>query len=143
MIMQNLDPSQSSTVTETTISRQFLLRWFFLLLGGVFFILGIVGIVLPVLPTTPFILLTAGCWARGSLRFHRWLIAHPVFGKMVSDWQEKRAIPRYAKYLAWTMMTLSCGMLFYRLSTDFQWLAWLTSVICLATAIWMARLPDA
>lgn len=141
MTTSNLE--QNPSMNFPSQSNRLLVRWFFLLLGGIFFGLGIIGIVLPILPTTPFILLAAACWARGSSVFHHWLINHRVFGKIVTDWQEKRAIPRYAKYLAWTMMTLSCGMLFYRLPTDFQWLAWITSVICFLTMIWMARLPDA
>ena len=121
-----------------------LIRWLFLFLGTLFFVLGLIGIVLPVLPTTPFVLLAAACWAKGSDKFHQWLINHRIFGKMVTDWQQKRAIPRYGKYLAWTMMTASCVMLFYRLQdSSLLWLAWVTSGICLATAIWMARLPNA
>lgn len=118
-------------------------RWLFIGLGGVFFALGAAGVVLPVLPTTPFMLLAAACWAKGSQRFHDWLIDHRLFGKMVVDWQQHRAIPRRAKYLAWSMMTLSCLMLFYRLPAHWHWLAWLTTVVCALTAVWMARLPDA
>jgi hypothetical protein len=114
-----------------------------MLLGGIFFITGLVGIVLPILPTTPFVLLAAACWAKSSDKFHQWLINHKVFGTMVINWEQHRAIPRKAKYLAWLMMALSCGMLFYRLSDSLQWLAWLTSVMCFTTAIWMSRLPDA
>ncbi|MBV6621218.1 YbaN family protein, partial [Acinetobacter baumannii] len=70
------------------------------ILGAVFFILGLIGIVLPVLPTTPFILLTSTCWAKGSIKFNNCLLNHKIFGKMVIDWQQHRAIPRKAKYLA-------------------------------------------
>lgn len=118
------------------------MRAVFFVLGCLFFVLGIVGIFLPVLPTTPFMLLTAGCWANSSERFHSWLIHHPQFGKFIQNWQEKRAIPRRAKYFAWTMMTLSCAMLFYRLPNHL-WIAILTSIICFCTMVWMARLPDA
>lgn len=118
-------------------------RFLFMGLGAVFFVAGFIGIVLPVLPTTPFMLLAAACWAKSSQRFHDWLVNHRVFGQMVIDWHQHRAIPRKAKYLAWTMMTLSCAMLFYRFEAHLQWLAWLTTFICMATAIWMYRLPDA
>lgn len=119
------------------------MRLLFIGLGSVFFMAGLIGVVLPVLPTTPFMILAAACWAKGSQRFHNWLITHRTFGKMVVDWQQHRAIPRKAKYLAWTMMTLSCAMLFYRFSADLQWLAWLTTAICVVTALWMYRLPNA
>lgn len=143
----HLIPSTHTEDTENTeeskVHQYRLMRILFMLLGGTFLILGIIGIALPVLPTTPFILLAAACWARGSQRFHDWLIQHRVFGNIVKNWQKNRAIPRGAKYLAWSMMTLSCAMLFYRMSEDLQWLAWLTSCICFITALWMARLPNA
>lgn len=62
---------------------------------------------------------------------------------MLTDWQERRAMPRFAKYLAWGMMGVSSAVLFYRLPSDKLWIAVLTGAICLATGIWMARLPDA
>ncbi len=117
-------------------------RIFFLILGMVFLVLALIGVVLPGMPTTVFVLLAAWSWAKSSERFHDWLLNHNLFGQMVRDWHEKRAMPRKAKYIAWTMMGLSSAFLFYRLPADLLWVAILTSVLCLATAIWMARLPD-
>lgn len=122
---------------------QKLVRWVFLFLGFLFLGIGIIGIVLPVLPTTPFVLLATACFAKSSEKFHYWLINHKTFGPLIKNWHERRAIPRYAKYLAWSMMALSCTMLFYRLSPQMIWIACTTSTICLLTTIWMARLPDA
>jgi uncharacterized protein len=67
---------------------------------------GIVGIFLPLLPTTPFVLLAALCFSRGSLRCEAWLLIHPRFGPMVRDWRANRAIPLPAKQLATVMMTI-------------------------------------
>ena len=120
-----------------------LLRWVFFIMGFVFVGLGILGVILPGVPTTVFILLAGYCWARSSRRFHGYLMGHKLFGKMLSDWEERRAIPRFAKYLAWGMMTMSSVFLFWRLPDDKLWMAVLSSVICLVTAIWMYRLPDA
>lgn len=122
--------------------RQYLIRSLFWFLGLLFLLLGISGIVLPVVPTTPFILLTAACWAKASPRFHQWLYHHPYFGKMVQNWEEKRAVPFRAKILAFSMMGLSCAMLFWRFPQQW-WIGLITSLICLATAIFLWRLPNA
>ncbi|WP_261862907.1 YbaN family protein [Psychrobacter sp. JCM 18900] len=110
---------------------------------GCFFILGIIGILLPVMPTAPFILLAAGCWARSSRRFHFWLINHKYFGKFVRDWEENHAVPLYAKCLATVMMAASTIMLFYRLPADMMWMAWAVAAVCSGVAIYLFRLPNA
>jgi len=118
-------------------------RWAFLIVGWIFFVLGIIGALLPVMPTAPFILLAAGCWARSSRRFHFWLINHKYFGKFVRDWEERRAVPLYAKWLATIMMSISTAMLFYRLPADTLWVAWLVAAVCSSVAIYLFRLPNA
>ena len=115
----------------------------FLILGFLFLGLGILGVITPGLPTTVFILLAAACWARSSKRFYGWLLRHRMFGKMIIDWEERRAMPRFAKYIAWSMMLFSSAILFYRLPSEKLWIAFLVSGICLGAGIWMARLPDA
>jgi len=62
--------------------------------------LGIAGMFLPILPTTPFILLAAFCFSRGSQRLHHWLRNNPHFGKIIRDWEEHRAIRTRAKFMA-------------------------------------------
>jgi len=71
--------------------------------------LGIAGIVLPVLPTTPFILLSATCFAKSSARFHDWLLNQRYAGPVIREWQTHRAMPRRAKRLAYLLMALSFG----------------------------------
>ena len=72
----------------------------FLLLGFIFLGIGVLGIVLPVLPTTPFVLLAAACFARSSEKWHRWLLANPTFGPMVRNWEENRCISCRVKTIA-------------------------------------------
>lgn len=120
-----------------------MVRWTFVTLGWIFFILGIIGILLPVMPTAPFILLAAGCWARSSRRFHFWLINHKYFGKYVRDWEENHAVPRYAKWLASIMMAISTAMLFYQLPEVNKWMAWVVAIVCSGVAIYLFRLPNA
>jgi len=61
---------------------------------------GALGVFLPLLPTVPFMLLAAFCFARSSPQLHNWLISHPVFGPPIMDWQERGAISRRAKIAA-------------------------------------------
>lgn len=70
---------------------------------------GIAGIALPLLPTTPFLLLAAFCFSRGSERLHAWLLAHPRYGPAILDWQEQGAISRKAKGLALLALGLAIG----------------------------------
>ena len=76
------------------------MRTLWTIAGFVCFGLGAVGAVLPLLPTVPFMLLAAYCFARGSERFHEWLITHPQFGSAILDWQERGTISRRAKVMA-------------------------------------------
>lgn len=62
------------------------------------------GAVLPLLPTVPFLLLAAFCFARSSVRLHRWLVGHPTFGPPIRDWEERGAIGRRAKWIATVSM---------------------------------------
>ena len=128
---------------KTNQSNSPTVRWTFVILGWLFFVLGIIGVVLPVMPTAPFILLAAGCWARSSRRFHFWLINHKYFGKFVRDWESSHAVPLYAKWLATIMMAISTAMLFYRLPEGLIWIAWLVAVVCTGVAIYLFRLPNA
>jgi uncharacterized membrane protein YbaN (DUF454 family) len=65
--------------------------------GWLSLITGLIGIVLPVLPTTPFVLLSAYCFSRSSSRMHRWLTSHPWFGPPILQWQQTRTINRKIK----------------------------------------------
>jgi uncharacterized membrane protein YbaN (DUF454 family) len=101
--------------------------------------LGIVGAFLPLLPTTPLVLLAAWCFSKGSARFERWLLAHPRFGPVVQGWRAHRVVPRRAKVLAFVMMAASSAIAWWFMPTP---IGWLPGAICLAVAVWMARLPS-
>lgn len=76
-------------------------------LGAAFLALGVAGIFLPLLPTTPFLLLSAACFARASRRLHHWLLNHNVLGPVVLEWREHRAIPWRAKRAGLLLMAAS------------------------------------
>ena len=80
------------------------LRLIMFISGWISLSLGIAGIFLPVLPTTPFLLLTAFLWLRSSERWHQWLLRHPLFGHLIRDWQERGVIRTKTKAIATVMM---------------------------------------
>lgn len=86
------------------------MRVIWLICGLAAIALGVAGIVLPLLPTTPFLLLAAFCFARSSPRLHDWLLTHPRFGPLIAAWNERGAIPRRAKVLAVSMMAGAFGL---------------------------------
>ena len=87
-----------------------LVRALFFVAGIVALGCGIAGIFLPVVPTTPLVLLAAACFARSYRPFHEWLTNHRLFGPMVREWHEHRSIPYRAKILAITMMACALGV---------------------------------
>ncbi|MEN3038978.1 MAG: YbaN family protein [Candidatus Kryptonium sp.] len=77
---------------------------------GFFFVgLGIIGAFLPVLPTTPFLLLAAACFARSSKKFYNWLLNHKIFGSYIRNYREQKGITLRGKILSLTIMWLVMG----------------------------------
>lgn len=85
------------------------------LLGVLFLAVGAAGVVLPLLPTTPFVLLAAWCFAKSSPRMHAWLHSSTLFGPVLRNWEESRCMPRNARRMALTMMLVvgSSSVLFF------------------------------
>lgn len=82
-------------------------RWVFALLGAFFVAMGVAGIFLPILPTTPFLLLAAACFARASSRVYNWLLNHSILGPIVLEWRRHRSIPYRVKIIALITMAAS------------------------------------
>jgi len=118
-----------------------LLRWTLFGLGWLSVSLGVLGIFLPLLPTTPFMLLAAGCFARSSERFYCWITSHPKYGPMIADYLAGKGLPMRAKYLAVSLLWLS--ILFGVYWVDFVWakLAMLLTAVAVTAYLW--RLPVA
>ena len=81
-----------------------LLKGILVVAGTFFLVLGIIGIFLPLLPTTPFILLAAACYARGSNKFYVWLITNKWLGRYIKNYLERRGIPLSVKILSATLL---------------------------------------
>jgi hypothetical protein len=105
--------SESSTVNADRQPRQFSLavRLLLALAGSVALALGIIGIFVPVLPTTPFLLLAAACYLRSSRRLYAWLLGHRLFGRTIRNYLQHKSVDRktkiYALVLLWLSLTVS------------------------------------
>ncbi|HEX8593398.1 MAG TPA: YbaN family protein [Pseudomonas sp.] len=93
-------------------SRSRIVRFVLQAIGWLSVALGVIGIFLPVLPTTPFLLLAAACFARSSPRFYSWLVNHKRLGPWIRDYLDGNGIPLkgkvYAIGLMWTSIGVSC-----------------------------------
>ena len=91
------------------------IKYFFLFFGFVFSALGFIGIVVPGLPTTVFMILAASCFTKSSPRFERWILDLPVVGRMVIDFRSGLGMPRRIKVIAVTMMgvTVTSSAVFF------------------------------
>jgi uncharacterized membrane protein YbaN (DUF454 family) len=79
-----------------------------LVVSGTFFlVIGIIGIFIPILPTTPFLLLAAACYAKGSKKFYNWLINNKWLGKYIKNYQEGRGIPLNVKIITITLLWIT------------------------------------
>ncbi|EAQ02969.1 hypothetical protein OB2597_12533 [Pseudooceanicola batsensis HTCC2597] len=81
------------------------MRYLWATLGCLSLLCGFIGVVLPLIPTVPFLLLAAFFFARSSERMHSWLLSHPTFGPAITDWQTHGAVSLHAKKMA----TLACA----------------------------------
>jgi uncharacterized membrane protein YbaN (DUF454 family) len=116
-------------------------RWLYFSLGWLFFALGAAGAVLPVLPTTPFLLLSLWAFSRSSQRFHDWLYNHRWFGPPLQRWRRDRALPWSVKAVAFAGMAASLAYVGLVARPPWPWLAGMVAVIA-AGAIYIARIPS-
>jgi uncharacterized membrane protein YbaN (DUF454 family) len=90
------------------------MRYVWLTAGLLSLVCGLIGVVLPLVPTVPFMLLAAFCFARSSDRLHDWLVTHPRFGPAIQDWRDYKAIGRRGKKLAtWSVAAAFFASVFF------------------------------
>jgi len=114
------------------------------LVGWASLILGCIGIFLPLLPTTPFILLSAYCFSRSSERLHQWLVTHPKMGPHIRDWQRNGSISKAAKTKATMLIVGTFAITFavVNVGLSVKGLIALMGVSVL-TFIWTRQAPQA
>jgi len=117
-----------------------LLRMAYACLAAVALSLGVIGLFLPVLPTTPFVLVAAWAASKGSPRLHRWLYSHRKIGPLLYAWDQRGAVPRTGKWLACIGMT---GSWIIMLAIGFGWLLLgFMAVLFIAVAGFILTRPD-
>jgi uncharacterized membrane protein YbaN (DUF454 family) len=79
------------------------------LLGFIFLAIAMIGVFLPLLPTTPFVLVATACFARSSAKWHQWLLGSTTFGPMIRNWERNRCISKRVKLIAFLSMVLVGG----------------------------------
>lgn len=85
-------------------------KFLLIIIGFIFVGLGCIGLVLPVMPTTPFLLVAAACFARSSERFYHWLMELHLFGPIIRNWEETKSISRNTKLVAIASIILVGGL---------------------------------
>ena len=121
------------------LHRSPLMRSIYIGIGCIALILGGLGVLLPVLPTTPFVLLAAACFARGSERFHNKLMTNKYTGPVILEWHLYRSIPQKAKQLAYIMIALSFSVSIIVVPEMWQKIM-LVTIACILT-FFLSRIP--
>lgn len=115
------------------------LRWSMIGAGWLCVCLGVIGIFLPLLPTTPFLLLAAWLFGRSSERFHLWLLNHPRLGPMVRAWQSGEGLPRRVRRRVLLLLWLSMGLSIFIVGK--LWAAITLVTIGLCVSLYLLKQP--
>ena len=114
-------------------------KYFLIIAGGLSLVLGVIGIVVPLLPTTPFILLSAACFAKSSPKFHQWLLQHAWFGPLIKNYRNGQGIPQKLKIriIIFIWITLSISMLV----TGRLWICLMLAALGLGLTVYLWKMP--
>ena len=129
----------SAKIWRISIIKKYVLKSILALLGLISLGLGIVGAFLPLLPTVPFVLLSAFLFARSSDRLHNWLITHKIFGQLIRDYHEDRGITIQGKIAAISMMWISNIISIAFIINNILWLQILMSIVTLSVTIYILQ----
>jgi len=101
---------QSDEASETSVASGRVARYLWTAGGTFFLALGLFGIAVPLLPTTPFLLLAAACYLRGSIKMHRWLLTNRVIGRYLKAYREKKGLPMRIKIVTICLLWFTIGI---------------------------------
>lgn len=116
------------------------MRWIYKIIAVLSTALALLGVLLPGLPTVPFLLLAAWAAGKGWPSFEQWLLRHPKLGPPIIEWRMHGRVSRKAKYLAVSTMALSLLLLWH--SSAPLILQWLVTATLMVTATWLWRRPE-
>ena len=108
------------------------MRIFLIIVGSLSLALGVLGIFLPMLPTTPFLLLSAAAWVKASPSLYEWLLNHKVFGEYIRNYREHRAIPLHVKIISVTLVWLTIGYCIFAVVDEWWWAQVLMGLLAVA-----------
>ena len=117
-----------------------MMRGVYIVVGTIALVIGAIGLFLPVIPTTPLVILAAACYYRGSDRLHNWILSSGWFGETVKNYQEGRGLTRHTKVKAismmWAMIFISAWFFVSNLFVR-------VAIICVAigVTVYLVRLP--
>lgn len=116
------------------------MRWVLLIAGTISVILGVIGLALPLVPTTPFLLLAAACYARSSRKFYVWLMTNRWFGQYIRDWRAGKGIPLKAKIASTVLIVVTFGtsITFF---VPIDWVKVLMVLLATAVCVHIWRMP--
>ena len=130
------DPGESPIESQMQIIENPVARLLVFTLGIFSVGLGLVGAFLPLLPTTPFIMLAAWCFMRSSAKAHAWIYRQPLFGKALTDWEKNRSISRTTKVTA--IGTILFSLVFIWIKVNNLWIKVAVSVFLVSVSIFIA-----
>lgn len=117
------------------------LRIIYYIIGLLMIVLAIIGAILPIMPTVPFLLVASWCFARSSPRFHHWLHNHKVFGPPIKQWEEQGVISPFVKILAVGGMSVGfCSFLL--IAKPVLWLTICTAIVLIAISVYILTRPS-
>ena len=110
------------------------MRIFLIIVGCISLALAVLGLFLPMLPTTPFLLLSATAWVKASPKLYEWLLNHRVFGGFIRNYREHRAIPLHVKIISVSLVWLTIGYCIFAVVDEWWWAQLLLALVAIGVS---------